>query len=413
MDSRLRSDEQLKKRRGRPPGTNKGKAERNEQGLGQKNGWTQVPTKAQIQEMPFRHTEAENAPIHNKQNSVTAANPFGDFLQNILRHDRSEIARVARELNVAENTVYRWINGTSEPRLIYLKRLPDIFPEQRLQLISIINQIFGDVLSAPTPVLRDIGKDIYVKVLELAANSQDKEARMWHISQAIFEYALLHMDSERLGMAVTYARLMTPHEDGIHTLYEATMRGNDPWPPSIESAAYLGSTSLAGTAAVTQRVQIWNAIDNTRSLVEIDEFEHSACAAPVLRDGSLAGVLIFSSSQPDFFKDPQISFAVMEYALLMGIAISDNEFYPSARLNLRPMPPLKWQRKKIVETYVNRVIMYARKHATARHEAELQVQRDMELEFEEEARKTLQQRAKDVEQVPTVARQPPNTAFQR
>jgi len=103
----------------------------------------------------------------------------------------------------------------------------------------------------------------------------------------------------------------------------------------------------------------------------------------------------------------------MEYALLMGIAISDNEFYPSARLNLRPMPPLKWQRKKIVETYVNRVIMYARKHATARHEAELQVQRDMELEFEEEARKTLQQRAKDVEQVPTVARQPPNTAFQR
>ncbi len=394
MDSRLRTTEQLKKRRGRPPGTSKGKTEQNEQSSGQKNGWTQVPAKTQIQDIPVRQNEVEPTSAHKREHVAIEANPFGDFLQSILHHDRAEIARVARELNVAENTVYRWMNGTSEPRMMYLKRFPDLFPEQRLQVITTINQLFGDILGTPTPSLPEIGKDIYIKVLELAANSQDKDARMWHVSQAIFEYALLHMDSERLGMAITYARLMPPHKDGIHSLYEATMRGNSPWPASIESAAFLGSTSLAGTAAVTQRAQAWNAIDNSRSLVEIDEFEYSACAAPVLRDGLLAGVLIFSSTQPDYFKDPQTILAVMEYTLLMGVAISDSEFHPSTRLNLRPMPRLKWQRKKIVETYANRVIIYARNHATARREADLQVQREMELEFEEEARKMLQQRQK-------------------
>jgi hypothetical protein len=409
MDDRLHSDTHLKKRRGRPPGKNKGKTE--QQNLGRQNGWTKPTTKGQAQDTQLKQTEVE--PPSTRQNSTATENIFGDFLQSILRHDRGEIARAAKALNVAENTIYRWMNGTSVPRVIYLKRLPDIFPEQRVQLITIINEVFGDVLGAPTPVLDEIGKDLYMKVLELATNSYDKEARMWQVSQAIFEYALLHMDSEHLGMAITYARLTQPHADGIHSLYETMMCGNDPWPTSIESATFLGSTSLAGNAATTLRVQVWSDTDDSRSLVEIDEFEHSACAAPILRDGLLAGVLIFSSAQSDFFRDPQTVQAVTEYALLMGVALGDSEFHPSSLLNLRPMPDLKWQRKQIIETYANRVIIYARRYATARREAERQVQQEMELEFEEEARKMLQQRQKDVEQVQTVARQPPNTAFQK
>ncbi len=409
MDSRPRSNEQLKKRRGRPPGTSKVKAEQNQQSFGQQNGAAKPVTKTQAQDTPSKQAGMESSSV----NATTEANPFGKLLQNILRHDHIEIARMAKELNVAENTIYRWINGTSEPRIMYLKRLPDIFPEQRIQLINTINQIFGDVLGAPTPTLREIGKDIYIKVLELAAHCQDSDARMWQVSQTIFEYALLHMDSERLGMAITYARLMQPRPDGIHSLYEVAMCGNDPWPSSIESAAFLGSTSLAGTTAVTQRLQVWNDTDHSRSLVEIDEFEHSACAAPVLRDGLLAGVLIFSSTQPDFFKDPQACLAVMEYALLMEVAISDKEFHPSSLLNLRPMPHLKWQRKQIAENYVNRVIICASRYAMARREAELRVQNEMELEFEEEARKKLKQRPNDVEQVETVAWQPPDTSLRR
>src|SRR5205085_6620569 len=65
---------------------------------------------------------------------------FSSFLRHLLRYDRVEIARLARELDVAENTIYRWMNGTSEPRPIYLKKLVDVLPEQRSNLTYAINQ---------------------------------------------------------------------------------------------------------------------------------------------------------------------------------------------------------------------------------------------------------------------------------
>ncbi len=37
---------------------------------------------------------------------------FSNFLRSILRRDRAEITRVAREMDVAENTIYRWMNGS-------------------------------------------------------------------------------------------------------------------------------------------------------------------------------------------------------------------------------------------------------------------------------------------------------------
>ena len=51
---------------------------------------------------------------------------FSSLLRHILRHDRVQIARVARELDIAENTIYRWMNGNSEPRTTYLKSLLEV-----------------------------------------------------------------------------------------------------------------------------------------------------------------------------------------------------------------------------------------------------------------------------------------------
>lgn len=53
---------------------------------------------------------------------------FSSYLRHILKHDHMEITRVARELNVAENTIYRWMNGRSEPGQVNLKKLLDVLP---------------------------------------------------------------------------------------------------------------------------------------------------------------------------------------------------------------------------------------------------------------------------------------------
>ena len=308
---------------------------------------------------------------------------FSSFLRHLLREDRSEITRVAKELEVAENTIYRWMNGASEPRVMHLKRLPEVLPEYRVDLISVINQTFPGVVDLPAPGIHEVPKEIYNRVLDLVATTFEEETCFWQISQILFEHALLHLDAEHQGLVIIYARLMPPHEDGIHSLYESISHGHDPWPFVSESRVYLGSTSLAGTAAMLQRMQVWDAQEGEDRLqVEVDEFEASACATPVMRKGRISGVLIVSSVQSGFFSDPMARHAVGEYALLLSTAIQEHDFYPCSSLNLRPMPSIKWQRTRIAESYVQRIITYARVHEIARVEAELRVRDEMELEFE-------------------------------
>ncbi len=318
---------------------------------------------------------------------------FSNFLRHVLKHDHMEIARIASELNVAENTIYRWMNGRSEPRPANLKKLLEVLPEQVINLTYVINHTFPGVLESLSTGLREVQKDIYRRVMELVTTTVDDDARQWQITQAIFEFALQHFDSERRGLAITYAKLMPAREDGIHSLVETTMRGNDPWPYALENHTYLGSTTLAGTAAILDRFQTWdNFSESERFQVEIDEFERSACAFPVTRGGRIAGVLIISSTEPGFFNNPIASQAVIEFAKLLSLAFPEKDFYPFSLLKLRPMPGLKWQRAEISQSYVKRIMTYARKMGISRQEAEAYVRRDMEAEFEEIGQIQLQQR---------------------
>ncbi|HEV2661266.1 MAG TPA: hypothetical protein VGU68_11735, partial [Ktedonobacteraceae bacterium] len=123
-----------------------------------------------------------------------------------------------------------------------------------------------------------------------------------------------------------------------------------------------------------------------RLQVEVDDFEASACAVPVTRGNRIAGALIVSSTQPNFFNDPMASQAVLEYAQLLATALSEADFQPHASLNLRPFPDLKSQREQITRSYVGRILTYARKNGTSRTEAELLVRAEMEEEFEQKGR---------------------------
>ena len=318
---------------------------------------------------------------------------FSSFLRHILKHDRMEITRIANEMNVAENTIYRWMNGRSEPRPANLKNLLEVLPEHVSDLTYVINHTFPGLLESLSPGLREVQKDIYRHVMEFVTTMVDDDARQWQITQAIFENALQHFDPERRGLAVTYAKLMPAREDGIHSLVETTMRGNDPWPYALENHAYLGSTTLAGAAAIFDRFQTWdNFSESERFQVEIDEFERSACAFPVTRSGRISGVLIVSSTEFGMFNNPIACQAVIEYAKLLSLAFPEKDFYPFSLLNLRPMPDLKWQRAEISQSYVKRIMAHARKMSISRQEAETYVRRDMEAEFEEIGQIQLQQR---------------------
>lgn len=385
MNSGSSPYEQQKKKRGRPPGSKKGSTSTRSR---QKNTQIHASISETTHVLP---TETMAHTLEDHPLDKTHETSFSAFLQTILLHNRVEIARVAKELSVTENTVCRWMSGTSKPRSLHLKKLPVVLPECRTQLITVINQTFGQIISPPPPPqIREVSKEIYQRVLEVVTtNSHDADSRFWQISEIIFNDALDQLDAGRHGLAITYAKLMPLHKDGIHSLREVKMRGHAPWSDATDCKTFLGSTSLAGSAAVLLRARGWNDTDNDRAPVEIDEYERSAYAVPILHGNLLAGVLVVSSGQSDFFENTTACQLVAEYALLMGVALSDHEFYSPDQLDLRPMPPLSWQRKEIAQTYLSRIMAYARKHATSRSDMEYWVQYQMELEFEEVAHKML------------------------
>ncbi|MBV9227733.1 MAG: helix-turn-helix domain-containing protein [Chloroflexi bacterium] len=387
MDNGQDSDEKPKKKRGRPPGGRRTSSASAQKRRGSDNAWQNLND--------ITASFAHGASVRSEEQSDTdderftytlepeKLSPFSRLLRDIVQHDRSEITRIARELDVTENTIYRWMNGSSEPRVAYLKRIPEVLSEQRDDMMYAINQTFPGVLDMQPTKIREAQKEIYRRVLELAASSDEDDTRFWQVSQALFDYALERLDVERRGIAITYARAMFPHDGRIHSLYEATMRGNPPWSYTLEARGYLGSTTLAGQAAMFQRMQYWSAADvNSRQPVERDEFEQSACAVPILRGSRIAGVLVVSCTQPAFFIMPIAREAVIEYAQLLSIGIADSEFQPIELLDLRPMPSLDMQREQISQTYIGRVLAYARIHGTSRSYAELQVRQEMEKEFE-------------------------------
>ena len=317
--------------------------------------------------------------------------PFSSLLCKIIGRGRAEIAQIAHKLDVSENTVYRWMNGISEPRSVHLKHLIEVFPSHYESLVYAFEQTFGSVPEVSLQGLHEVQKEIYQYVLKILATTADNNARFWQITQAIFDYALHHMDRENRGLAMTFAKLMPPHDDGIHSLLEVFVRGTSPWPYVMETKRYLGSTTLAGTAAEHQRMQIWDDTDiDSRVQVEIDQFERCACAVPVTRGHLIGGVLIVSSAQPGFFHDSMVCQAVAECALMMGTALADQDFYPFELLCLRPMPHLQWQDEELALSYRDRIITYARMHSMPFRDAEAQVQLDLEREFEQRAHSKLE-----------------------
>lgn len=234
--------------------------------------------------------------------------------------------------------------------------------------------------------MREIQKDIYKRVIEIIIANDEADLRLWNIAQTLFEYALFQLDPEKRGLAITYAKLMPVREDNtIHTLKEAFMRGHDPWPHSSTIPVFLGNTTLAGHVAAFQRLQVWSDENEGRIPVQVDTYEHSACAAPLLRGSKIAGVLLVSSTQSAFFHDQQKSDAVNEYAQLFSIAIPPEDFQSPEVLQLRPMPNLEEQRMRLNEIFINMVTHYVTKEKLSHKEAQLKAECALEKEFAEQA----------------------------
>ena len=283
-----------------------------------------------------------------------------ELLGNIISNP-VERERIANEIGVHSVTLVRWVNGETSPRSHNLRQLIRAVPKQyraqlRAALDTTINVSAADFETVLTQA--ELPYKLIMEVLDARANTPDL-LRFWSITRIILPEALKQLDVERLGMIITVVRCMPPTKDGkIHSLRETVGQGTGPWSGSLEEKALLlGAESLAGYVTSSCRLEQVGDLRSNRTFLPAYQGEHeiSAVACPIMRACRVAGCLLFSSTQPDYFASQVYLELVSAYTRLIALAFDASDFYNPDIIDLRIMPPLEVQQIHI-SSFRQRVI---------------------------------------------------------
>jgi len=271
-----------------------------------------------------------------------------DLLQSLLSSS-SERDRIAAAIGVRSITLTRWIQGASVPRPANVQQLLYALPvEVQEQFRSLLEQE-GFLQQAMVP-LQEIPFPLVREVFETRATTS-KAMRFWVISRQVLQHALRQLDPVPVGMAISVVRCMPPSEDGsIRSLRESIGRGTSPWKAELEQPMFLGAESLSGYVVMLGRPATIHNLTAERHYYPASLVEHeiSAVAMPLMDANRVAGCVLFSSTQPDYFVSPARLALVHGYTYLMSLAFAEEDFYPPELIQLRGVPPITIQQQYFV-----------------------------------------------------------------
>jgi hypothetical protein len=291
--------------------------------------------------------------------------------------DPAMLQHIVQELGVRDITVKRWIKGDSEPRPQNIRRLLSALPEYRERLVDLFSAAIEDFpdFSFDEPSLQEIPAKFYTQIFQTRGTISQSQ-RFWSIANAVITQALSQLDPENLGMAITVVKCMvsSQHAPKVYSLRQTVGVATPPWPANLEQQAlFLGIESLAGHVVSACHFSEVRNYKNERDALPGHQFEgeQSAIAYPILYTGRIAGCLLFSSTEPDYFMPQARQNLVADYAHLISLAFQPEDFLDPALLELRIMPPHSEQKayfqnfsKRLADA---RLKLYDRRDVDAEH----------------------------------------------
>ncbi len=286
-----------------------------------------------------------------------------ELLGTIIQNPQERL-RIAKELGVHPITLIRWVNNEGMPRPQNLRNLPSTIPQHRMMLTELIAKEIADFPTTSSDAgtedtSEEVPYEFYERVLRTRA-ILPKVLSFSSLADLILQQALAQFDPHRLGLAIIVARCMPPSpEYEIHSLRESVGRGTPPWESDLRSEAILlGAESLAGYVVTTGQLIVNQNLSEEGNLSPgyRGVWEESAAACPITFEGAIAGSLLVSSTQRNYFLPSRLRL-VQNYADLIALAFGPEEFYASERIKLRLVPPQDVQkpylysfRQRLIET---------------------------------------------------------------
>ncbi len=272
-----------------------------------------------------------------------------EFLKELIR-DVQVRQKIIAELEINPITLNRWIQGESRPRSRSLRRLLFALPEYREYLQPLFESEFDDfsietLEETAQNLSLTIPAEFYKRVLHTLA-AVPTILRFSSLCDLILQQAIEQLDPFGQGVAVIAASCMPlSSSQKVHSLRERAGRGTTPWPRDLEQyAILLGVESLAGHAVSTGHLEVNQALGKrlSLSLGYKTVFEESAAAVPIMREGRIAGSLLVSSAQQNYFS-PERCALIESYSELIALAFELQDFYAPQQIELGFLPPYDTQ----------------------------------------------------------------------
>jgi hypothetical protein len=308
------------------------------------------------------------------------AKTWRELLGVIIRDQRVK-QRILDELGIQPITLTRWIEEGTEPRQQNFRQLLNVLPEYREYFVTLLGGEFTDsAIARADDASKDIPPEFFARVLLARANTQ-KSLRFWTLCNLILQQAIGQLDPDHLGMAITVVRCMkTAKSTKIRSLRETAALGTPPWPGNLEQKGmFLGAESLAGYCVTICRNVENNDIRDRSNPLPAHQVPHelSAAASPILFSGKIAGCILVSSTQPNFFLSQYRISLVQNYARLMSLAFEAEDFIEPSNIMLRMMPPIAKQ-EKYFHDFRDRVMSIMQRERITNPEAEQRVWEELE-----------------------------------
>jgi hypothetical protein len=305
-----------------------------------------------------------------------------EFLSTIISNT-AERDRIASDIGVHAITLTRWASGESTPRPHNMRQLLRALPQQqRNQLQPLLVKESSDISQLEIDTTeQDIPYKFIMEVLEARSSIPDL-LRFWSITRLVLQQALKQLDPERVGMAITVVRCMPLRDGKIRSLRESVGLGSPPWGGDLEEKALLlGAESLAGHVTVSCRMEQIGDLRTNKTFLPAYQVEHevSAAACPIMYACRVAGCLLLSSTQVDYFVPEARLSLVRGYAYLASLAFNPDEFYNPEDIALHIMPPPSRQ-QELFDGFRRRVLQ--RMQSSAESEQRLSSTEAEQLEWQ-------------------------------
>ena len=304
--------------------------------------------------------------------------------------DPQEYQRIIETLGVNALTLRRWVNGETSPRPQNLRRLLNVLPRYRKQLLPLLALEFPSLErengTQGAPSLT-IPANFYAQVMS-AYTTVSPYLRSFTVCDMILQQLVKQLDPDGDGMLVFVAQCVPPWRgEKVRSLRMVAGRGTQPWNTYVEyHPQFFGAESLVGYAVTFSHLTIVRDDTEGQRVFPDDAIENmgSAIASPIVLASQTVGGIYIASTQLDFFQPEQVTL-IQHYVELLCLAFERDEFYDLTLIELGIMPPRDVQIPLLIsfqQRVIQQIVMAARMHRSmTRMQAEKCAWQQLEAEL--------------------------------